>query len=89
MARTITWKNDDNATCKLTIQDGSNTEVALTPAAEPFTTAMQETDDLFTPIRTSSGYANVLVDSVDDIASLVGSSPLARKVLLTVDGATR
>lgn len=89
MARTITWKNDDNATCKLTIQDGSNTEVALTPAAEPFTTAMQETDDLFTPIRTSSGYANVLVDSVDDIAALVGSSPLARKVVLTVDGSTR
>ena len=89
MARTITWKNDDNATCKLTIQDGSNTEVALTPAAEPFTTAMQETDDLFTPIRTSSGYARVVVDSVYDIATLVGSSPLARKVVLTVAGATR
>ena len=89
MARVITWKNDDNATCKLTIQDGSNTEVALTPAAEPFTTAMQESDDLFTPIRTSSGYARVVVDSVDDIASLVGSSPLARKVVLTVAGATR
>ena len=89
MARTITWKNDDNATCKLTIQDGSNTEVALTPAAEPFTTAMQESDDLFTPIRTSSGYARVVVDSVDDIATLVGSSPLARKVVLTVAGATR
>lgn len=89
MARTITWKNDDNATCKLTIQDGSNTEVALTPAAEPFTTAMQESDDLFTPIRTSSGYARVVVDSVDDIAALVGSSPLARKVVLTVAGATR
>ena len=64
MARVITWKNDDNATCKLTIQDGSNTEVALTPAAEPFTTAMQESDDLFTPLRTSSGYARVVVDSV-------------------------
>ena len=89
MARTITWKNDDNATCKLTIQDGSNTEVALTPAAEPFTTAMQESDDLFTPIRTSSGYARVVVDSVDDIATLVGSSPLTRKVVLTVAGATR
>ncbi len=89
MARIITWKNDDNATCKLTIQDGSNTEVALTPAAEPFTTAMQESDDLFTPIRTSSGYARVVVDSVDDIATLVGSSPLARKVVLTVAGATR
>ena len=89
MARVITWKNDDNATCKLTIQDGSNTEVALTPAAEPFTTAMQESDDLFTPIRTSSGYARVVVDSVDDIATLVGSSPLARKVVLTVAGATR
>lgn len=89
MARKITWKNDDNATCKLTIQDGSNTEVALTPADEPFTTAMQESDDLFTPIRTSSGYARVVVDSVDDIATLVGSSPLARKVVLTVAGATR
>lgn len=86
MATTVTWLNDDNKTCVLTIQDGSNTTTALTPAAEPFTTAIQESDDIFTPIRSGNGYIRVVVDSVDDIAYLVGSSPRFRKVELTVDG---
>ena len=89
MARKITWKNDDNQTCILTIDDGSNTVVNLTPAAEPFTTSIQESDDLFTPIRTSNGYIRIVVDSVDDIADLVGSSPLSRHVTLEVDVVNR
>lgn len=74
--------------CKLTIADGSNTEVALTPAAEPFMTAILESDDLFTPIRTSSGYVRVVVDSVDDIAPVVGSYPLNRAITLTTSNAS-
>lgn len=89
MARKITWKSDDNQTCILTIDDGSNTVVNLTPAAEPFTTSIQESDDLFTPIRTSNGYIRIVVDSVEDIADLVGSSPLSRPVTLEVDVVNR
>ena len=88
MAKTITWKNDDNELCVLNIADGSSDETTFLPAAEPFMTAMQESDDLFTPIRTSSGYIRIVVDSVDDIAALVGSSPLNRAVTLTTSNAS-
>ena len=86
---TITWINDDGKTCVLTIEDERNTTTALTPAAEPFTTSIQESDDLFTPIRTGNGYIRVVVDSVDDIAYLVGAAPLHRAVYLTVGSTQR
>ena len=89
MATTVTWKNDDGKTCVLTIEDGSNTTTALTPAAEPFTTSIQESDDIFTPIRSGNGYIRVVVNSVDDIAYLVGSAPLSRDVTLRVNGVIR
>ena len=89
MATTVTWLNDDNKTCVLTIEDERNTTTALTPAAEPFTTSIQESDDLFTPIRTGNGYIRVVVDSVDDIAYLVGAAPLQRAVYLTVGSTQR
>mgnify|MGYP002514351206 CR=1 FL=1 len=69
MAKTITWKNDDNELCVLSIADRSSDETSFLPAADPFMTAIQESDDLFTPIRTSSGYIRIVVDSVDDIAA--------------------
>lgn len=87
MAKTVTWMNDDHELCVLTITDGSSENVALTPADSPFMTATQESDDLFTPIRTSSGYIRIIVDTVNDIASLVGSYPLARPVSLTTSKA--
>ena len=86
---TITWINDDGKTCVLSINDERNTTTTLTPAAEPFTTSIQESDDLFTPIRTGNGYIRVVVDSVDDISDLVGAAPLSRAVTLTVDGTVR
>lgn len=86
MATTVTWKNDDNQTCVLTIQDGINSITALTPAADPFTTSIQESDDIFTPIRSSNGYIRVVVNSVDDITNLVGAAPIHRPVTLEVDG---
>lgn len=88
MAKTITWKNDDNELCVLSIADGSSDETSFLPAADPFMTAIQESDDLFAPIRTSSGYLRIVVDSVDDIAALVGSSPLNRAVTLTTSNAS-
>ena len=89
MARTVTWLNDDNKTCVLTIVDDNSNTVALTPAAEPFSTSIQESDDLFTPIRSSNGYIRVVVNSVESIADLVGAAPINRAVYLTVGGTQR
>lgn len=89
MATTVTWKNDDGKTCVLTIEEGNNTTTSLTPAAEPFTTSIQESDDIFTPIRSGNGYLRVVVNSVDDITYLVGSAPLSRAVTLRVNGSIR
>lgn len=88
--RTITWKNDNGKTCILTIKDDNGGVVTeMTPAAEPFTTSIQESDDIFTPIRSSNGYIRVVVNDVDDISDLVGAAPLSRAVTLTVDGTVR
>ena len=89
MAKTITWLNDDGKTCVISIADGSSSTTTLTPAAEPFTTSIQESDDIFTPIRSSNGYIRVVVDSVNDIADLVGSAPLSRAVTLTIGSTVR
>ena len=88
--RTITWKNDNGKTCILTIKDDNGSVVTeMTPAAEPFTTSIQESDDIFTPIRSSNGYIRVVVNDVDDISDLVGAAPLSRAVTLMVDGTVR
>ena len=89
MARTVTWLNDDNKTCVLTLVDDNSSTVALTPAAEPFSTSIQESDDLFTPIRSSNGYIRIVVDNVDSIADLVGAAPIDRAVYLSVNSNAR
>lgn len=89
MARTVTWLNDNNKTCVLTLVDDNSNTVALTPAAEPFTTSIQESDDLFTPIRSSNGYIRIMVDNVESIADLVGAAPIHRAVYLSVNSNAR
>jgi hypothetical protein len=87
--RKITWKNSNEQTCILTIQDSSNGITNMVPSGEPFMTSTQQATDIFTPIRTSSGYVRVELDHVDDVDDLVGSAPLQRAVELTVDGVVR
>jgi hypothetical protein len=89
MAKTITWKDNDERTCVLTIDDGQESVTTLDAGAEPFVTSIDDTDDLFQPIRTSSGNIGVSIDSVDDIVSLVGRTPITTPVTLEVDGAVR
>jgi len=89
MAKTITWKDIENRTCVLTIDDGSSGTTALTPGAAPFITAIDESDDLFQPIRTSTGNIGIVIDSVDEIVSMVGRTPISTPVTLTVAGTTR
>ena len=85
MAKTITWKDIEDRTCVLTINDGSVATTELTPGDNPFVTQIDDGDDLFTPIRTSSGNIGIGVDSVDDIVSMVGRTPLTTPVELTVN----
>lgn len=89
--RRLTWKNEAEQTCVLTIQDGATgiTDMTMLPSGDPFMTATQQTTELFTPIRTQSGYIRVEADSVDDVADLVGSAPLQRGVELQVEGVVR
>lgn len=89
MAKTITWKDNDERTCVLTIADGQSAVTTLDAGEEPFVTSIDDTDDLFQPIRTSSGNIGVSIDSVDDIVSLVGRTPITTPVTLEVNGVVR
>lgn len=89
MAKTITWKDNDDRTCVLTIADGQSAVTTLDAGEEPFVTSIDDTDDLFQTIRTSSGNIGVSIDSVDDIVSLVGRTPITTPVTLKVNGVVR
>lgn len=83
--RKVEWISDGGHVCLLEIDDGTSEEVQLTGGAEPFVTQMYDDADLFTPVRSQSGYVRVVGD-VDDVAPLVNAAPLDRPVQLTVDG---
>lgn len=89
MAKTVTWKDIENRTCVLTINDGSSGTTALTPGEEPFVTSVDDGDDLFQPVRTSTGNIGIVIDSVDDVVSMIGRTPISTPVTLTVGGTTR
>lgn len=65
--------------------DYGGTAKQLTPAAEPFTTSEGTSTDLYTPVRTQSGYIRFIVeDAATDIAaSLLSASATAHPVTLT------
>lgn len=89
MATIVQWKDLSERLCVLTIGDGQSGTSQLDAGAEPFVTDVQDDDDIFTPVRSGSGYVRVVVDEADDVSGLVGSSPLERPVVLTVGGVTR
>ena len=82
---TITWKDRAEKTCVLEITDGNSGITELTAGANPFVTSIDETDDIFQPIRGCTGNIGVKIDSVDDIVSLVGRTPISTPVMLTVN----
>ena len=65
----------------LTVQDGSENIIDMVGGSSPITTQMDDSDDPFTPVRTQSGYIN-LVGAVGDIDALVSAAPKDRKVEL-------
>jgi len=85
--RRIQWDSIDSHNCVLQIEDGQNAVTDMVGGAHPFVTEMDDDDDLFALIRPQSGNIQVVIDSVNDLADLVGSVPMSRKVTLTVDNA--
>ena len=82
MSRKIKFKSlRRNTTYVLTIDDGSNTVVNLTPSATPFTTDIDNSEDFFAPVRAQSGTIEI-VGEVSDIEPLLSSDPASRLVTL-------
>ena len=82
MSRKITFKSlRRNTTYELTIADGSNTVVNLTPSATPFTTDIDNSEDFFAPVRAQSGTIEI-VGEVSDVTPLLSSDPASRLVTL-------
>ena len=89
MAKTITWKDIEDRTCVLTINDGSVATTELTPGENPFVTQTDDMDDIFQPIRSTTGNIGIVIDSVDDVVSMIGRTPITTPVTLTVEGNVR
>lgn len=77
-------------TYTLNIGGGTGTAVALKGGAEPFVTGEDDGDDFFSPIRTQSGYLNIIDDgyaadgvTAFDWKDLVPESETSRPVTLT------
>ena len=84
MSRKITFRSlRRNTTYVLTIDDGSNTVVNLTPSATPFTTDIDNSEDFFAPVRSQSGTIEI-VGEVSDVEPLLSSHPASR--LVTLEG---
>ena len=69
----------------LTIGTASGT---LTGAAEPFTTQEDDAEDVFTPVRTQSGYLRIVDNGSFDWKSLLPTTDVAMPVTLTNGGMT-
>ena len=63
---TISFKSFKTGTLyTLTIGGSSGTTIALKGAAQPFVTQEDDSDDMFTPIRTQTGYIRIVDDGKD------------------------
>ena len=73
----------------LAIGGGTGDAIPLTPGAQPFTTQEDDNEDVFTPVRTQSGYLRVVDDGKDangnawDWKDLIPATDTSRPVTLT------
>ena len=79
----------------VSIGGGSGAAVALKGGASPFYTQEEGSDDMFMPMRTSSGYLRIVDDGLAadgltefDWKDLIPSTDLSRPVILTANGVT-
>lgn len=80
--RRLRWQSVGGTDFVLTISDGSNDTTDLVPAATPFVTQTDNSDDIFEPVRPQTGNIGILGE-VADMEALLASSPADRAVTLT------
>lgn len=90
---TITFKSlRAGTTYVVAIGGGTGTPVPLMGGAQPFTTQESDDEDMFTPIRTQSGYLRIIDNGKDangnafDWKDLIPSTDTSRPVTLTAGG---
>ena len=67
---------------------GGTNGTALTGGAQPFVTQEDDTEDVFTPVRTQSGYLRIVDSGSFDWKSLLPATDVAMPVTLTNGGTT-
>lgn len=92
---TITFKSLRAGTVyTVNIGGGTGTAIPLKGGAQPFYTQEDESEDMYTPIRTQSGYIRIVDDGLDangdafDWKDLIPATDTARPVTLTAGGST-
>ena len=90
---TITFKSlRAGTTYVVNIGGGTGTAVPLMGGAQPFTTQESDDEDMFTPIRTQSGYLRIIDNGKDangnawDWKDLIPATDTSRPVTLTAGG---
>lgn len=91
----ITFKSlRAGTTYVVNIGGGTGSAIPLKGGAQPFTTQEDNSDDLFTPVRTQSGYLRIVDDGLDangnafDWKNILPETDTSRPVTLTAGGTT-
>ena len=77
----IQWKSFTGYDLRLDIDDGASAVTSMTPAAHPFITSGDDSQEMFAPIRFQTGSIGI-IGTLSDMQHLVGSYPLERPVTL-------
>jgi len=81
----INWTGEQGTEYQLTIDNGTYApDQTLTAGETPFITEIDNSDDLFTPVRMQTGNITIVTDSID-ISDIVGQTPFSRPVMLTIE----
>ena len=82
----IPFKTHDGrlATVSVYNDSWSTMPIDLQGAGEPFTTSLDDSDDLFTPVRRSTGYLRIVDDGT--LSSIIPTGAKEKRVTLDIDG---
>lgn len=80
---TIDFATKNGDRIHITIPGASGADVALTPAENPLWIQEEGEEDLFLPVRTQSGYINIISDIMDLAKRIIPLSGGSRKVTVS------
>ena len=79
---TVTFKTFSDRTIYIMIDKPAGNDVALIPSANPCTISEEGREDLFVPIKTQSGYIEVITDDITLAEQIIPSRGGTRRVLI-------